>query len=104
MSGRSLGTNLHSAMVTPMMPHHFHGFRLLPSRARPVTLGQFLTRELRKQVMGCSGRSDHAIPNEGLVHELLFFVRNAVVLRAHISFDISGTKSYVLDVRQLKVI
>lgn len=52
--------------------------------------------------MGCSGRSD-ATPNEGLVHELLFSVRNAVVLRAHISFDISGTKSYVLDVRQLKV-
>ena len=39
MSGRNLGTNLHLAMVTPMMPHHFHGFRLLPSR--PVTSVNF---------------------------------------------------------------
>lgn len=90
MSNRSLGTKLHLATVTPMMPHHFYGFRLLP--LRNVTLGQFLTRELRKQY-SCSGRSDYA--NEGLVYLLFSFRNSALFCGAHISFDISGTKRYV---------
>lgn len=47
----------------------------------------FLTRELRKQVLVCSGGSDCA--NERLVDYLIAF-RNSTVLRAHISFEISS--------------
>ena len=45
-----------------------------------------LIRELQKRVTSCSGGSYYT--NEGLVDHRLTF-RNSVVLRAHISFDIS---------------
>ena len=60
----------------------------------------FLTRELNKQVTGCSGGSAYA--NKWLVDYLLTFGLSAV-LRAHISIDISRTTRYVTASFELKV-